>query len=1056
MQTQTFNFFPVNWDSDSKAVYMFGIHQDGYKASVCISQVPHTIYIKLPETEHESYEEYIQGLIACLKVPVLSYDLDYFNTLIGAQVDEGLERIKYPYLRIRFPYDVAAQEAVRVLRRGVFLGGKRQVIEPHMEWVPLWYQMCLYNKLPVSSWLSVSGACQVGETSKKRTKFAKEFSVPSASNLGPSKLVVPPPINILSWDIEVYTPVPGKFPESNCSEDIVFMISVVYGSEVFLLYLEPEFALENRWADIGSLTTLPYPTENALLCGFAQLIATLQPLVICGYNNMGFDWPYIIARSQDVCKCWPKFASLGYLVFSQAQPRSLKWSSSAYSNQSFEFLQMSGVANLDLLPLVRYDYKLATYSLDAVSAHFLGQVKDGVSARQMQLAFEARHNNLADYAKVGSYCIQDSALVLRLLSKLKILDGLIALSSVTNSSIEDLVIRATTHKITCTILRSCVDSGVMFEKKPRSNHKGYRGAVVFDPKFGLHTNLVSFDFASLYPNIMRTYNLCVSTLVDESTGAHIPDEACHVMEWEDHVGCEHDHQANRKKEILASLAARKRKIVDVESWADDCELQSAKAEAAEYKTNQVICSKHRYRWFKGYKGIIPELLDRFLEGRENVKNTMKLEKKKLAKLVQEGKEEEAKDLRLYVDSLDCLQLAFKRVANGTYGFTGTTMSMIATVEIAACTTYQGRTIIAEAASLVSSVYKGECVYGDTDSNYVKFSSEVVEKWISENLASYEAYIEKKQASKLADGIPYAPCHKYEKLWYFAKWVSGNISQRFPTFLKLEFEDKIYAHWVIVNKKKYGFQLMKEDGSVNPKLQAKGLVTVKRDSCKFVQDVYKMALESLFGERGLNYITEKFLDSFYSMVHRRKPLEDFVFTKSVGDSGGGKASLDAEGNLKIGDYKVGRDSVTALPAHVQLALRLNQLGQCITPGQRIEYVVIEPRTFGQTMNNKLMCPKFVRLHRDWLHIDFLYYVNLAARAVDGLLERIHPFKTPPDRVQSFNRNYANRSPRIRKFALDLVQASDKNAMQGPLNCIAQQAINRNSMHNQLLEMFVQVS
>jgi len=1046
------DFFPVNWGSDSKAVYMFGLLASGDKAAVCVGQVPHTIFIQLPqEPPNGCYESYIQDLSGKLGVPVVSYELEYFYSLIGAQVDETLARKKYAYLRMRFPYDVAAQEAVRKLKGGLWIGGQRQVIEAHMEWVPLWYQMCLYNKLPVSSWIKVTGATLCPEA-KKRTRFAREFTVPSASNLCLSQLIVPPSVDIFSWDIEVYTPVPGKFPKADCSQDIVFMISVVYGGEVVLLHLEPEIELENRWADLGKLTTVAYPTENALLCGFAQLIERLQPLVMCGYNNMGFDWPYVTTRSQQVCKCWPKFANLGYLKFAKSEVKALKWSSSAYSNQSFEFLQMCGVANLDLLPLVRYDYKLATYSLDAVAAHFLGQVKDGVSARQMQLAFQSRHESLAPYAEVGAYCIQDSALVLRLLGKLKVFDGLVALSSVTNSSIEDLVIRATTHKITCTILRSCVDQGVMFERKPRSSHKSYRGAVVFEPKFGLHTNLVSFDFASLYPNIMRTYNLCVSTLVDEAKSAHIPDEACHVMEWEDHVGCEHDPLSNHKKAVLKDLASRKRKVEDMGGWVNDCKLTLAKAEAAEYKTNQVICSKHRYRWFKGYKGTIPTLLDRFLEGRDNVKKTMKAEKKKLAKLLNEGREAEARDVRLYIDSLDCLQLAFKRVANGTYGFTGCSTSMIATVQIAACTTYMGRTIIGEAASLVSSVYKGQCVYGDTDSNYVKFEQPVIDAWIEANQKEYEAHLEAKAASKKADNIPYEPCHAYEKLWFFAKWVSSNISARFPSFLKLEFEDKIYAHWVIVNKKKYGFQLLREDGSLNPKVQAKGLVTVKRDSCKFVQDYYKAALLDLFAGASSEAIAANFLAAFYRMVHRQLPLTDFVFTKSVGDSASGKATRDSDGKMRIGDYAVRKDEVSALPAHVQLSLRLNKLGQCITPGQRIEYVVVEPRTFGGSMGHKLMCPKFVKLYGGLLQVDFLYYANSAARAVDSLLNCIYAFQVPPNRVDSFARNYGNRSPRVRKLAMKLVQAADRHAMQGPLNVVVQQAINRNSVHNQLRALF----
>ena len=118
----------------------------------------------------------------------------------------------------------------------------------------------------------------------------------------------------------------------------------------------------------------------------------------------------------------------------------------------------------------------------------------------------------------------------------------------------------------------------------------YSGAFVFDPNPGAYDMVVSFDFSSLYPSTMIAYNIDYTTLVNDEK---IPDSKCHIFEWDDHQGCEHDNT--------------KRKT----------------------KPKHVLCASHRYRFLKEPKGIIPSLLENLLNSRKKTNAEIKVLKSKL-------------------------------------------------------------------------------------------------------------------------------------------------------------------------------------------------------------------------------------------------------------------------------------------------------------------------------------------------------------------------------------------------------------------------------------------
>jgi len=49
----------------------------------------------------------------------------------------------------------------------------------------------------------------------------------------------------------------------------------------------------------------------------------------------------------------------------------------------------------------------------------------------------------------------------------------------------------------------------------KDKESAFEGAYVKDPQVGLHNWVASFDLNSLYPNLMRQYNISPETIVDK-------------------------------------------------------------------------------------------------------------------------------------------------------------------------------------------------------------------------------------------------------------------------------------------------------------------------------------------------------------------------------------------------------------------------------------------------------------------------------------------------------------------------------------------------------------
>jgi len=450
--------------------------------------------------------------------------------------------------------------------------------------------------------------------------------------------------------------------------------------------------------------------------------------------------------------CIFNFDQQGFHKYAHAREKTIKWSSSAYKNQEFQFLDAEGRVYVDLLPLVKRDFKFNNYKLKTVSEHFIGQTKDPLSAKGIFKCYRIgmKKNRKGDYGAVarramsvvGKYCVQDSALVLLLVDKLQTWVGLTEMAKTCNVPIFTLYTQGQQIKVYSQLYKYCMYENIVVEKDGYqvSDGERYVGAHVFPPIPGRYKRVVPFDFASLYPTTIIAYNIDYHTWVPDDSD--ITDSECHVLEWEDHSGCLHDPKIIRKMELtkyidkerekIKKMREKRNKTIDKlrkkEIMADiQAEVEALKpyikerSDLNKSKPKFPMCSKRYYRFLKKPRGVLPTVIQNLLDARNHTRKVdMVNVKKKISELEHDMEDndtdhkKEIEDLKSLISVLDKRQLAYKVSANSMYGAMGVRRGYLPFMPGAMCTTYMGRVNIKLTAKTIVNKFQGQLVYGDSD------------------------------------------------------------------------------------------------------------------------------------------------------------------------------------------------------------------------------------------------------------------------------------------------------------------------------------------------------
>jgi DNA polymerase delta subunit 1 len=335
------------------------------------------------------------------------------------------------------------------------------------------------------------------------------------------------PLVIASFDIECVSK-DGSFPNPKESGSTVIQIATT-----FQRYGESE-PYRRHIVCLGDTSKVEgvdlhwVSSESALLLMWAQTVNSENTDVLVGYNIWGFDMQFIYERiafnggtlvpAMRQCLC-----EMGRSL-KQAGLDTMTLSSSAYGNNEWKTIRTDGVLQIDLMQIIKKEFKLDSYKLDAVAEHFL---EPGVRKIDMPIPemFRLFRGSPDDRAKIAEYCVRDTELPLKLVQKLAIIPNMVEMAKATHVPMDFLLPRGQQIKVFSQILKKTRERGYLCPTQVCSGglDDTYEGATVLDPKTGAYWGVVTcLDFASLYPSIMRAHNMCHSTIVMDKAYDNLP------------------------------------------------------------------------------------------------------------------------------------------------------------------------------------------------------------------------------------------------------------------------------------------------------------------------------------------------------------------------------------------------------------------------------------------------------------------------------------------------------------------------------------------------------
>jgi len=290
-------------------------------------------------------------------------------------------------------------------------------------------------------------------------------------------------------DIEIDMEGDKAFPLPEITKHPINMISVGFDKEVFIYVLDNNTDKINT--DRKDAKVIVFKNERKMLEAYIKHLKKADPDSTSGWNYKNFDMCYIFNRLPKIGIPQNSYCKLGAFNV----------------DMRYDKVDTPGIMNfcqLELYKLFTFSTK-PSYKLDSIAEAEIG-------IKKIQMPHSIGEMYYKDINGLIEYSIRDTVLLMKLEEKLGHINLAHELKSTCSSTLTGIL--TTFGQVDPLVVSYMKKEGKVSKNANYHNKKeSLAGAFVKQPVPGIYETITDFDFSSLYPNIVRTYNIGVDTFV---------------------------------------------------------------------------------------------------------------------------------------------------------------------------------------------------------------------------------------------------------------------------------------------------------------------------------------------------------------------------------------------------------------------------------------------------------------------------------------------------------------------------------------------------------------